>query len=100
MTENVAALHHNFVSQTALVSDLVAITSLIRLDLFGEVHTLPGAAQALTLDPSVALLVNTPNANFDDTAITHANLRALTGQLGAISVVSSQERAPHRGGED
>ena len=96
MTENVASLHRNFDVQTGLVAE---ITSLIRLELFNEAHTLPGAAPALALCPRMALLVNSFCPIFDDTAITHANLRALVLQLGAISFISSQELAPHHAHE-
>ena len=75
------------------------VTSLLRLELFVDANTHSGAAPALTLYPRMALLVNAFYANFDDTAITHANLRAFTSQLGAISVVSLQELAPRAGVE-
>ena len=47
----------------------------------------------------MALLDHTFDAYFDDTAITHANLRTFTSQLGAISFVLSQELAPRAGAE-
>ena len=96
MMENVAALYRNFDVQTALVPNVIQeITALLRVEMFDEAHArFQALRRYVTLYPRMALLVNTFSANFDDTAITHANLRALVRQLNAISFVSSQELAP------